>query len=87
MKSIEDLRKAARQIGALAAGVSIDDEIWYRGGLISSRQGNPEIKLGVDKPPFFQCLDAASPNYGKRIFIAGFDPVGSTEFLVGEDCG
>lgn len=87
MRSIEQLRQAAQQIAALASGVSIDDDIWYRGGLISSRLGNPEIKLDTGKPPFFQCFDPLSPNYGKRIFVAGFDPVGSSDYLVGEDCG
>lgn len=86
MTSIEQYRDLMKQLAALAGGTSIHDEQRFVTGAIARAAGQPHFKLDARKPSFFQCLDPASPNYGKRIFIAGFDPVGSTEFLFGEDC-
>lgn len=86
MKAIEQYRDLMKQLAALAGGTSIHDEHRYMTGMIAKAAGQPFIKLDTRKPPFFQCMDPGSANYGKRIFIAGFDPVGSTEFLFGEDC-
>lgn len=87
MKSIEVWRDAFRQAAARAGGTSIHDEQRYAAGVIARAAGMPHIKWDVKKPSFFQCLDPTGENYGKRIFIAGFDPVGSPEFIFGEDCG
>lgn len=87
MNSIEQFRESFRRAAARAGGTSVHDEQRYVSGVIARAAGMPQIKWDVKKPGFFQCMDPSSVNYGKRIFIAGFDPVGSSEFIFGEDCG